>query len=611
MMGRLAHRGPDGSGQWIGRRGLWHVALGHRRLSIIDIEGGRQPLANEDDTVWITYNGEVFNFQDLRGGLERHGHRFSTRCDTECIVHAYEQHGAAGLADLHGMFAFAIWNQATGELLLARDRAGIKPLYYAPLPDGGLAFASELTALLECPAIVRKVSIAGLASYFFSDYAHPPRTLIEGVCKLPPGTYLSWLDGKLSPIMPFWKADHGDGLAMPAGNERVLSAELWERMGQAVHDQLVADVPVGVFLSGGIDSSTIAALAQQRTKEPIHTFSIGFEDAQFDEGRYARRMAAFLNCRHTEATLRESSLLENLDAALDCLDEPLGDPSVIPTYLLSRLAADHVKVVLGGDGGDELWGGYPTCKAHRYAEVYRRIPRLLRKCLIEPLVSKLPVSDGYQGFEWMAKRFVLRWDDEPLLRHLRWMSSTDLGDLQRAIPCFQSLPPEWDELRRPKSSDFLNAVMAVDFTSYLPGSVLTKVDRAAMAHGLEVRPPFLHDHMIDWSFSLPSHLKYRKGATKFLLKEAVRAHLPPEIVFRRKQGFAIPLSRWLRGSLQPRLDGIFQSSPLWEGLMLSRDTFLRWREEHSRQLIDRSEPLWAMLVLDHWARRVQPCFSLA
>ncbi|MBI3556989.1 MAG: asparagine synthase (glutamine-hydrolyzing) [Deltaproteobacteria bacterium] len=604
MMKRVRHRGPDGAGEWFSEREGWHVGLGHRRLSVIDLKGGHQPMANEDGSLVITYNGEIYNFAALRSRLEEQQHGFSTKSDTEVVIHHFEQHGPSGLTDLNGMFAFAIWNQDTGELTLARDRAGIKPLYFAALPEGGILFASELSALLAHPACPTKLSVEGLAQYFFSDYGRPPDTVIDGISRLAPGEYIVWRDGVISEGRRFWNLREARPRA-PLMGQGELAFELWDCLSRAVKRQLVADVPVGVFLSGGIDSSVVAALAQAHSARPIRTFSIAFEDSGFDESAHARAVAGFLKTQHTEEVLTESLLLTTIDAALSALDEPLGDPSFLPTYLLSKLAAQHVKVVLGGDGGDELWAGYPTYRAHGYALLYQNIPSVLRKLLIDKAVARLPVNDGYQSFEWKAKRFALRWDNDLLARHLRWMSSTDLPDLKLAVPQLRE-PARAERDQLAFASDQLNSLLALDFTTYLPGSVLTKVDRASMAHGLEVRPPLLDNELIDYAFGLPSRFKLRDGTGKYLFKLAARSHLPENIIHRPKKGFAIPLARWLRGPLATRLNGILEDSPVWNAGILKRNTFVAWQRSHQSRREDRSRPLWALLVLDAWMRKNLP-----
>lgn len=604
MLGDLAHRGPDGQGiHEIETEAGFRVSLGHRRLSIIDLEGGKQPLSNQDGKLWITFNGEIYNFLDLRERLLGQGHVFATRSDTEVIVHQYEETGARAFGELNGMFAFALWDGRKQELVLVRDRFGVKPLYYAELADGGLVFASELAAVLRHPGVDRTLAEEGLSSYLFSDYAHPPLTLVRGVKKLAPGHALVWKDGRLSRPKAFWELTEGAPVRAGRGGSEPLAHELWERLEIAVKRQLIADVPVGVFLSGGLDSSSVAAIARKLTPYRLKTFSIGFEQKSFDESGYARQVAKHIDSEHIEQILSDRDVLDVVLPALDHLDEPLADPSFIPTYLVSRLAAQHVKVALGGDAGDELFGGYPTYLAHRYGAGYGRLPKSVRGGLVPALLQQLPVSHEYQSLEWKLKRFALRWDEDAARRHLRWMSSTDLPDVARLFPPLrEGREPATLRAERPIFHDPLNAVLATDFVTYLPGSVLAKVDRAAMAHGLETRPPMLDNDLVDWSFRLPSDLKVKQGKTKWLFKRAALPHLPADIVMRPKKGFAIPASAWLRGPLRPVLDEVLEDGPLWQS-GLDRDAFRAFRDEHMAMRVDRGKALWALLVLGRWARR--------
>jgi asparagine synthase (glutamine-hydrolysing) len=603
MLARIVHRGPDGEGIWDRQLGGWQVAIGHRRLSIIDVEGGVQPMESADGATVISYNGEVYNFMRLRAALEQKGHTFRTRSDTEVILQHFSRHGAGGVGALDGMFAFAIWEARDRRLTLVRDRAGIKPLYYAELADGGVVFASELSALLAHGGVDGALSIEGLASYFFSDYVHPPATIVRNVRKLAPGHTIIWQDGAFGLPHAYWQLPP-PGPA-PGKPDQALAAELWSDVERAVKAQLVADVPVGIFLSGGIDSScvaTAAAAAGGRMK----AFSIGFDDATFDESRYARMVAERINVEWISETLHERNLLDVMDAALDHIDEPLADPSFLPTFLLSRLAARHVKVVVGGDGGDETWGGYPTYRAHRYAAVYRRVPAFIRNQVIGRLVGLLPVDDRYQSLEWKARRFTKRWDDDVVTRHLRWMSSVDLPELARAIPAAKGLRPATLAAPLPETDDELQRILALDFSTYMPGSVLTKVDRASMAHGLEVRPPLLDDALVEHAFRLPSRYKVRGGSGKFLLKMAARGQIPDEIIDRPKKGFGIPLAAWLRGPLRDRVEEVTARSPALGSGILDGDVFRTWNRDHQAKRADHSKPLWALLVLDHWLRRHTP-----
>jgi asparagine synthase (glutamine-hydrolysing) len=459
-----------------------------------------------------------------------------------------------------------------------------------------------MSALLAHPEIPRRLSGEGLASYFFVDYAHAPRTMLEGTRRLPPGHFVTWKDGVLSEPRPFTEYPARAAATSPAPrDERALRGELRERVEAAVRRQLISDVPVGVFLSGGIDSSIVAAVARKLYKEPLQTFSIAFEDKSFDESTYAREVANHIGSKHHERAVTEHDLMSRIDEILDRLDEPLADPSLIPTYILSELAAKHVKVALGGDGGDEVWAGYPTYLAHKLQSALHLIPERVREHVIAPAVSALPVRRRYQSFEWKLKRFILRWDPDPARRHLRWMSNTDIPDLRDAIPAMRTLMPAF--VGGFGGDDEINEMLRLDFRTYMPGSVLTKVDRASMAHGLEVRPPFLDRDFVNWSFSLPSELKLRGHVGKHLLRAAFADALPPRILRRKKKGFAIPLASWIAGPLSDRVRRTLAESPLWDGGHLDHGIFERWAGAHARGREDRSRALWALLVLDHWMKK--------
>ncbi|HEX7663728.1 MAG TPA: asparagine synthase (glutamine-hydrolyzing), partial [Polyangiaceae bacterium] len=476
--------------------------------------------------------------------------------------------------------------------------AGIKPLFYAELPDGGLAFASELGPILQHPKVDRTPSPEGYLSYFFSDYFQPPHTAIKGAKQLPPGHYLVWENGKLSAPIPFFRLPTPHD---PHASDRELAQETWKKLEASVDRQLIADVPVGIFLSGGLDSSSVAVLAAKHAKNRMKAFAIGFEDPTFDEVGYARQVASRIGVDFVTETLRERDLIDVAEDALAMLDEPLADASFLPTFLLSKLAAKHVKVVVGGDGGDELFGGYPTYKAHRYARIYRKFPSILRSRLIPRAVGMLPVRHRYQSLEWKLKRFTGRWDDDVAVLHQRWMSNVDLPDLARLLPKSHGLP---QTLRTdlPRYADEIERVMALDFSTYMSGSVLTKVDRAAMAHGLEVRPPILDNEMIDWAFSLPARFKVRNDTTKFLFKKAARGYVPNDIIDRPKKGFGVPIAAWLRTALKDRVEAIFASSPVWDTGFVDKHVFTTWKNEHMEGAVDRSKPLWSLFVLDRWMK---------
>lgn len=615
MLRRIEHRGPDGEGLEVRRVGRRFATFGHRRLAIVDVAQGAQPMsdAGTDGSsrprALVTFNGEIYNHAALREELVRDGARFTTRSDTETLVAGVATWGERIVAALHGMFAFAAIDVRSGDVLLARDRSGIKPLYFARLdemlwPGGGLAFASELSALLEVRGVARRVSPEGLASFLFSDYAHPPHTLIEGVFKLAPGELL-WLrgDGEFDGprrYVPLQAREEG-----PAPT----ADELLATLGRAVESQLMADVPLGVFLSGGIDSSLVAALAAQRAKVPLKAFCIGFEEASFDESAHARTMAARLGLPLIERTLSADAMLSVVDDVLGRLDEPLGDHSIVPTYLLSELASKHVKVALGGDGADELFGGYPTYLAHaRHARlvgpVVRRARRYLGETTLRRLLERVPSSDAYQSLEWKLKRFVGRWDDDVVRRHLRWMSPLDVHEVDDAlapamraryggVPATLAAGFAWQ-------GDAVSTAGALDFATYMPGSVLTKVDRASMAHGLEARPPFLDEDVLALARRVPADAKIRHGRGKALLRDAASTLLPAEILERKKHGFSVPLSRWLHGPLAPRIDAVLADSPVWSAL--ERDVFVQHAAAHRARRGDHTKALWCLLVLDRWMR---------
>ncbi|HEX3596827.1 MAG TPA: asparagine synthase (glutamine-hydrolyzing), partial [Polyangiaceae bacterium] len=559
MLVPIRSRGPDGEGQQVVRHGEWSVALGHRRLSIIDLEGGKQPMRSvEEPAAWLTYNGETYNYVALRDRLIARGARFATRSDTEVVLVHLMRGGAKSLVDLDGMFGLALWGD--GRLLLARDRFGIKPLYYASLPDGGLLFGSELGCILAHPAIQRRIDPRGLLSYLGTDYAQAPLTLVRGVHKLPPGSYVEWRDGVLSPPTRYWQLP-------PLGTSKAIPRpeEFWNRFESAVDRQMVADVPVGVLLSGGLDSSCVAVAASRHTRERLLTFCVGFEQASFDESEYARLVARHIGSQHHERFLTNDGVLEVIDEALDRLDEPLADHAYLPNYLLCKLASEHVKVALGGDAADELWGGYPTYRAHRLASAYGHFPELARRIVRDVVLPRLPIGAGYQSWDWKLRKFVSGWDADVKQRHLKWMLSTTLSDLGLAVPSLSGVKPEAFNSDVAITDDRVLAALALDCTTYLPGSILTKVDRSSMAHGLEVRPPFLDDAFVDWSLAQGSRAKVGLRAGKLLARAAARPHLPAVVLNRKKRGFGMPVVSWMRGVLQPRVAAALANPRLWEG----------------------------------------------
>ncbi len=596
MTATLARRGPDGSGVHV----AGPVALGHRRLSIIDVEGGAQPLSNEDDSVWVTYNGELYNELPLRAGLEARGHRYKTRTDTETLVHLYEDEGVDFVGRLNGMFALAIWDEPRQRLVLARDRMGQKPLYYAELPGGGLAFGSEPKALLKHPEVPRALDPESLARYLFYEYVPAPYSIWRGVRKLPRGHVLVWDRGSIR-IDRYWSPPPASQSEIPPFEAVV--EPFWTAFREAVGRHRRSDVPLGVFLSGGVDSSSVAAaLCEIEPAASIHTFSIGFEDPSFDESRHARDVAEFLGTSHHARTFSIDQVHELLPEVAGWLDEPFGDASILPTHLLSRFARESVTVALGGDGADELMAGYPTFEAERAARLYRGLPRPAR-AVAEAAVGRLPVDHRNFSFDFKLKQF-LRGAAEPLpLAHQRWLGSFSGPELARLLTDHAfDVEAEHAAIDRalPTGADPLARSLALYQETYLPEDILTKVDRASMACGLEVRAPFLDADLVDRIIRLPSSYKYGKGRTKRLLKASVAGRLPESILKRPKKGFGIPVARWLRGPLGPLLDRLLGRDRLEAQGVFQPAEVARRIEEHRSGARDHRKPLWTLLMFQLW-----------
>ena len=611
MTAALHHRGPDDGGTQIIRHDELEVGLGHRRLSIIDLSAaGRQPMTNEDNTLWLTFNGEIYNYRELREDLIRRGHRFASATDTEVILHGYEEEGAAFLAKLNGMFAFALWDDRERKLLLVRDRYGKKPLYYHPSPRG-LLFASELKALLEHPALERRVDPRGLSRYLFYEYLPAPHCIIAGVHKIPAGHVLTWQAGSLF-LRPYWRIRFsGNGVRVPA-DEAEAEGELITLLKKAVERRLVGDVPLGVFLSGGIDSSAIVALmAELIPAERIKTFSIGFDEASFDESAWARQVAEQFGTEHHEQRLTAATLLSTLPEVWDLLDEPFADASVLPTYLLAKFTRRHVTVALGGDGGDELFAGYDPFLAHRLAGLYRAVPAALRDGVLEPLFQALPVSTKNMSLDFRIKQFLKGIPHPPAVRNQVWLGAFDRREQQSL------LTPEaraelagydpYDELEASLQGlsfrDDLERLIYLYSRDYLGEGILTKVDRASMAVSLEVRAPFLDVAFAEYVNALPSRFKLRGLTRKYLLKRSLKGRLPGDILHRKKKGFGIPLAQWLKQELKPLLQETFSRERIGREGLFDAGVIQRLMEEHFSGRRDNRKPLWTLLMFQMWRTR--------
>jgi asparagine synthase (glutamine-hydrolysing) len=572
----LVHRGPDSAGVHVSPG----AGLGARRLSIIDVAGGDQPIANEDETVWVVQNGEIYNFPELRDEVEAAGHRLRTRCDTEIHLHLYEMHGPRYVERLRGMFAVALWDTRERRLVLARDRFGIKPLYYRDAGDT-LAFGSELKALLTLPGFSRELDPDAVEAYFDGGYVPAPLTIFRGAQKLPQGHLLSFRVGDAEPSV--------ERYARPApaapvtGSDDELAEELRVLLRDSVRAHLLSDVPVGVLLSGGVDSSALTALAAEQTAERLHTFSIGFAEESYDELAKARVVAERFGTEHHELRL-SPDIVELFPAVASSFDEPFADDAAIPTYLVSELAAKTVKVSLAGEGGDELFGGYDVYAAHSVAGLARPFAPLLRR-LPSPRIERFAGAATLPAFE---RHLVWKRMFTPEARH-------ELLRSHGADPTAH-FRARWDETN---GAAPLTRVLDLDVGTYLADELLVKADRASMAHSLEVRVPFLDTALSEFAFSLPPRLKVRGLTKKRLLRKALAPIVPAEILSAPKHGFTLPAAQWLRGPLEPYARELLSNDRgLFDGAVVTR-----LLDEHVSGRKDNWKQLWTLLSFAAWHDR--------
>jgi asparagine synthase (glutamine-hydrolysing) len=595
MCDTLHHRGPDDAGSW----SEGPVALGARRLSIIDLAGGHQPMASEDGGVVVVQNGEIYNHEALREELRAAGHTFATRCDTEVLVHGHEEWGEGLLERLRGMFAIAVWDARARRLLLARDRFGIKPLYWSA-QGGVLSFGSELKAL-RVLGLREEIDVDALEAYLAFNAIPAPLTIFRGIHKLGPGQLLSFTPGGSPEVREWCRPMPAAADRLRGESEEELAEEVRARLRDSVRAHLVADVPVGVFLSGGVDSGALAALAAQETEGRVSTFSIGFEEQSFDELAGARLVAERYGTDHHERVLRVGGgeVVDLLPEIVAAFDEPFADSSALPTYLVSRLAGEHVKVALSGEGGDELFGGYHTYVADLLAPRLAPLARLAR-----PFVERIPSSSRRVSLDYKARRFVRAAHLPPLDRHHGFKEilapelRTALLDGMRTRPPADPLDPWREHWAATAGAEELARLQELDLNLYLPSDLLVKTDRASMAHSLEARVPFLDPHVAELALALPTRMKVRGRQKKVLLRRAMEPLLPPEVVHGAKRGFSIPAAAWLRGDLEP-----FARDVLGQARLVDRDVALRLLDEHVARRDDHSRPLWGLLCLELWRAR--------
>ena len=595
MCAAIRHRGPDDQGMEI----KGPAALGMRRLSIIDLAGGHQPMSGEDDSVTIVFNGEIYNYLELEPLLESRGHRFRSRSDTEVVVHAYEEFGPRCLDMLRGMFAFAIWDDAKQTLFLARDRVGKKPLYYSLTANDTLVFGSELKSLLRHPEIKRQIDPEALDAYFTFGYVPDPLSIFKGIHKLPPGHYLNFVNGRIS-VHEYWDFQFE---TTEERQEKDYTDELRSLLDESVRLRLISDVPLGAFLSGGIDSSTVVALMARNMDQPVKTFSIGFHEDSYNELEFARLTAKKFGTDHHEFIVTPD-ICDIVDELVWHFDEPFADSSAIPTYMVSKLARDHVTVILSGDGGDEVFGGYTRYVVEQKRKLFSHLPGFVRKGLMGPLSRNLPHATlGRNFLHNVALDSLDRYlDSVSIFTALnRELLYTD--DFRGALAYNTQASALFRELAcKVASGDAIDKLLYIDSKTYLPGDILTKVDRMSMAVSLEARAPLLDHKLIEFMGRTPAALKVAGYETKYLLKQAVKDLVPEEILNRPKQGFGVPVQEWINKQLRGRIRDTLTPSRMRERGYLEPAYVEILLDEHDAGRRDHSMAVWTLFMFELWHR---------
>ena len=604
----LKHRGPDDEGEVILDSSEVSVGLGHKRLSIIDLSpAGKQPMANEDETIWITFNGEIYNFREIRKELEGKGHKFRSHSDTEVIVHLYEELGTKCLERLNGMFAFALWDAKQKSLFLARDRTGKKPLHYC-VHRGHFLFASEIKALLQHPLVSREIDLKSLNKYLAYEYVPAPNSIFKAIKKLEPG-YCLLFRGGAAVTSQYWDIPMED-YPISDRTEAQYIDELKELLERAVTARLeAADVPVGLFVSGGLDSGVVAAMAR-RAKENLQCFSIGFEEASFDESRYAQQVARSLGIKHHLKVFRAQEMLHMVERLPEILDEPLADPSILPLYLLSQFAAEHMKVVLSGDGGDELFAGYQTYQAHKLVTFYDALPGFVKES-VKAFAFRLPVSHKYLSLDFKIKQFLKGVGVSSEVRFFLWRGAFSnverhallRPEVRRELQNENAYEEIYRYVRKSGLTKELERILYLSMKLYLQDNNLVTVDRASMANGLEVRSPLLDRDVVDFVCRLPMEYKLNGLKTKYILKKVAEELLPRNVVYRKKKGFGVPLAKWLTGELREfMLDYLSQERIERQGIF-HYPCVSQLIDEQLTMKKDNRELLWTLLVFQTWYER--------
>lgn len=602
MNAAITHRGPDDDGFYFHE----NAALAMRRLSIIDLAHGKQPIHNHDRTKWIVFNGEIYNYRQLREDLDRRGHKFYTNSDTEAIVHLYDEYGADCVQHLRGMFAFAIWDESEKSLFVARDRVGKKPLLYSHQPNGDLIFGSEFQALLAHPAISREVDSGAIDSYLSFLCVPAPQTAFKQIRKLEPAHWLRWKDGRIE-TKRYWQPDFSKKIKI---SERDAEEETLRILRESTKLRMISEVPLGAFLSGGVDSSTVVALMAQESDRPVKTFSIGFEEQDFSELKYAKRVAEHVGAEYHEFIVKPDAM-EVLPTLVEHYGEPYADSSAIPTYYVSKETRKYVTVALNGDGGDESFAGYERHAAMRIAETYHRLPKILRKALIEKPINLVPTSEIQKSRVRDVKRFLQAANLPRTERYFRWMSTFDRDSKKELYTesfsreIADNNPSEVLEkwFAKANGSGILDTTLLTDQMTYLPNDLLVKVDIASMANSLEARSPFLDHKLIEFAASLPENIKARKFETKSFLKRIAARFVPREVIYRRKMGFGVPIGKWFRTDMRDFVRQILLSEKSLTRGIVRREIIEKYVREHTSAERDHAFQLWTLLMLELWFER--------
>jgi asparagine synthase (glutamine-hydrolysing) len=588
----LVHRGPDHQGRFVSEQ----ISLGSTRLRILDMENGDQPLLSPDGNVVVVFNGEIFNHQEIRSQLEAEGFKFKTNCDTEVVLHAFLRWGSACFSRLRGMFAIAIWVQSECRLILARDRMGIKPLYYC-LQNGEIYFGSELKCILAHPAVPRRICLSGLNCFLSLNYVPGPLTLVEGITKLMPGHCLEWQSGRCDV-----RSHVSPAIAHPPRSIEEACHELDGLLAQSVREQLVSDVPVGIWLSGGLDSSTILHYAAKTHSSRLRTFSITFQGRSFDESKYIKEMSSHFSTQHTEFDLNPSvDLVDAIEQMAYYSDEPGADAGALPVWFLAQMSSRDVTVLLTGEGADELFAGYLTYKADRYGAAARRIPAALRQAALG-CARHLPVSDEKISSEYKLKRFLQGSLLSPELAHVFWNGTFSEAE-KRELFLYADPTPLAAVVAGMATNTGLQRYLDFDQRYYLPDDILYKVDRMSMAHSLEVRPPFLDPRIVDFANRLPANFMLRGSKSKYVLRRMMKHKLPPEVLRRPKIGFDIPIHEWFRGVLRPLLLDTLSQEAVSASKLFHWPAVEHLIREHLARRANLGYHLWGLMVLLIWMRR--------